>query len=217
MIASAVVVVLGVFTLAGALMVSLGTAPTAAADVPHVKAFILEAIQADSEHAILPSGAKAGHMDAATQDAVQNNIRNRHRQYWGGAMLTKRLNSDLIWARSAAKGPVIHTLAAKVSDVTIASLTVEGDFATVTGSYRIYHKDAEPVDSAGHELVAAYTNTMAFNATMDRSSGRWLLTEWSAEMLDATEDVSARSGDQYLPTDQTKPTMPPFIPAPANP
>ncbi len=204
--------------LAVAMVFSFGSGEAkAAADKPTITAFLTTAVQSDNEQTELAGSPATLRGNSGGLTRLQDRISTAHRKVWGGAMLTKRLNSDLSWARSAAMGPVLRTLVSRVSDMKIATLTVDTNYATVTGTYSIYHKDAEPVDAAGHEFITAFTNTMYFEGTLDRSSGHWLITEWRTMSLDATEDTAARSGDQYLPKNQAKPTLPPLVPVPVKP
>ncbi len=208
--------VAGLALLVGILLVT-STSPSNAADSNAITKFLNAAIQSNYEQEILPPGLQVSHVDTAAKGQLRSSISSAHREYFGGAALTKVLGRDLNWADRAAKGPTPHTLEAKVSDVKVSSLTLDGNAATVTGTYLIYHKDAQPVDAKGHELTTAAWNTMSFTAQLDRASGHWLVIEWQTDILASKEDTSARSGDEYLPQEQAKPTLPQLVPAPLNP
>lgn len=208
--------VAGLALLVGILFVT-NTSQTNAADKDAITKFLTNAIQSNYEQEMLPPGLQVSRVSASDQGQLRSSISVAHRQYFGGAALTKVLARDLSWADRVSKEPTSHTLEAKVSDVAVSSLKVVADAATVVGTFMIYHKDAQPVDAAGHEMTTGAWNTMSFTAQLDRTSGHWLIVEWQADLLATKEDSSARSGDEYLPKEQAKPTLPQLVPAPLNP
>lgn len=130
-----------------------------------------------------------------------------------GALLTRNLNNELVWADAVSTGnSQVFDLEKRVEEFQIDSVVINGDAATASGDYVIYFKHAQVVDTQGHVLTWGGWSTESFTASLAQESGVWKVSELAANQTDAKDDPSADTGYEYVPAPAPKGTDQPAIP-----
>jgi hypothetical protein len=172
------------------------------------KASLREAILTDYEQGKLPPGFVASRLSADQRQQLLDRIAKEMGKHFTGPFLTTRISDLQEWASAISGHDTVRLVDVKLKDFQVDVLDITGDTALATGTFTIYMKNQAKGDDKGHEVTWGGTGQNTFAAQLQKIGGQWLVSSYYARQTDYTEDPSARSGWEYLPSGPPPATAP---------
>ena len=155
-----------------------------------IRATLRGAIETNYSLPVLQPG-QAGHMSSQALWELRAKIQTAYAKFFAEDALTGRVSAMLDWADHVSANPgVSHEIEARVESFEIGEPVVQGDFATVSGSFLLYDRTAA-TRADGSEETWGGRGRHVFTAASAKRGGRWLITSLADRQQDYIEDPSA--------------------------